>query len=202
MARALGAMSSTQTSPNSRDTSNLSNDVPTEWIQSPLRRLDLEEPGPQPDPIEDADAQCAASATRTTTAPQTRNGEDIPVTETVGASSSGEFVAGPTRRSTSPRMSPASRGPYSYGTTSQTGVAHPVHTHCYAVWHTTGQRDIRGVHVGGKHVWTHIVQSLPNAEWSPSERLRRFGSEQEAVAGYIAEARRHGAPLPPPRYFY
>ena len=69
----------------------------------------------------------------------------------------------------------------------------------YAVWSIGGAPQLCGVHVGSLRAWNWIRVRLPGQRYSfPICRLRRFPSEVAAVAGYIAEARLHGSPVPPP----
>ena len=193
------AMSSTQSSPASHGSHT--SDVPAEWLQVPLRRLDLNEPAAEPDPQEThpvhtgglASATPArASTAQTCAGPAAAQGASRPC----GAGTSSSSGPPATAAAAGPQNPVNSPAP------TQFAEPRPGNVHCYAVWRTSGQRDIRGVHIGGSLAWSQILHSLPNAEYSPMERLRRFPSEAEAVAGYAAEARRHGAPMPPPLFRY
>ena len=69
----------------------------------------------------------------------------------------------------------------------------------YAVWRHPLRSDLRGVHCGGAAAWRSLVPTLPNGAYRyvDGTRLRRFASEDLAIAGYLSEASRHGAPQPP-----
>ena len=55
---------------------------------------------------------------------------------------------------------------------------------------------------GGGEAWKALAPTLPGGRYSfaSGTRLRRFPSEQAAVAGYEAEAAKHEAPLPAPLF--
>ena len=68
----------------------------------------------------------------------------------------------------------------------------------YAVWSVAGAPQLVGIHVGSLRAWRAIAAQLPGGRYSyPACRLRRYDNEQLAFAGYLSEARRHGAPVPP-----
>ncbi len=68
----------------------------------------------------------------------------------------------------------------------------------YCVWHLRGATfDVRGVHQGTISAWHQITQHIPGGHYrSGSDRLRRYGSLQEAIDAFYGEAQRHGARLP------
>ena len=69
---------------------------------------------------------------------------------------------------------------------------------CYAVWQVQGRPELQGVHFGPS-AWAGIEERLPQSTYSykTGSRLRRFDSLAAGVAGYLDEAGRHGAPVPP-----
>ena len=69
---------------------------------------------------------------------------------------------------------------------------------CYAVWQVQGRPELQGVHFGPS-AWPGIEERLPQSTYSykTGSRLRRFDSLAAGVAGYLDEAGRHGAPVPP-----
>ena len=72
----------------------------------------------------------------------------------------------------------------------------------YAVWVHPLRPDLRGVHCGGGAAFGPLVATFPNGQYSYSSgtRFRSYPSEREAIAGYLNEAARHGAPTPPPLF--
>ena len=77
-------------------------------------------------------------------------------------------------------------------------------SHLYVVWKAPGAlSDLRGIHHGGRSAWRRIESQLPNQRYPGSAaRLRRMGTLAEATQLYLAEAPRHGAPIPPPHFFH
>lgn len=72
---------------------------------------------------------------------------------------------------------------------------------CYAIWRVPGAAWIRGIHTGGVGTWwTRIVPALPGQQYRYRDgtRLRGYESFEAAHAGYLLEADRHAAPVPPP----
>ena len=72
----------------------------------------------------------------------------------------------------------------------------------YAVWSVPGAlHEVRGLH-GGPRAWREIARSIPGGRYrSGTDHLRR--STHELVeALYLSEARKHGAPCPPPSYWW
>ena len=68
----------------------------------------------------------------------------------------------------------------------------------YAVWVSPAAPDLVGVHTGARRAWDALSGRIGGYRHFRGDRLRRLASEDEAVAGYLAEAARHGAPVPPP----
>ncbi len=68
----------------------------------------------------------------------------------------------------------------------------------YCVWRLRGATvDVRGVHQGTIVAWHRITQHIPGGRYRRgSDRLRRYGSLQEAIDAFYDEAETHGAPLP------
>ena len=85
-----------------------------------------------------------------------------------------------------PRSSPASGGAYPW----------------YAVWDVPGAlREIRGIH-GGPRAWREIARAIPGGRYrSGTDHLRRSTSELVEPL-YLGEASKHGAPCPPPSYWW
>jgi hypothetical protein len=193
-------MSSVQSSPDSH--SSQTSDLPAEWLQVPLRRLDLNEQGPEPDPQEPELGHTRGTASGSPAQAQSAGTSSGSGGSAASASGPGGAAAPSSASGSATTASAGPQGTSSSSVPTQGPQPHPGNVHSYAVWRTTGQRDIRGVHVGGNRAWQEIVHSLPNAMYAPTERLRRLPSEAEAVIGYAAEARRHGAPMPPPRFYY
>ena len=55
-----------------------------------------------------------------------------------------------------------------------------------------------GAHCGGRRAWQAIEAQVGGYCHFRGDRLRRFASEAAAIAGYLEQADRHGAPVPPP----
>lgn len=173
-------------------------------LEAQMQVLHLDEPAPEP-PIEEATSTDA----RTGRAPRARSGSGNGAASSGSASSrvaTAESLTGDGTRGVQPNGHVPSQSelPNSVTTGHQapgaTGVQHEPWS--YAVWRTAGN-DIRGVHVGGSRAWTAILQMLPGGQYDVmTSRLRRFPTEDHAVRGYLAEARRHGAPMPPRRFYH
>ncbi|CAK0850516.1 unnamed protein product [Prorocentrum cordatum] len=63
----------------------------------------------------------------------------------------------------------------------------------YAVWACPAAPDLVGVHCGARRAWGAIAGRIGGHRSFRGDRLRRVASEDEAIAGYLAEAARHGA---------
>lgn len=87
---------------------------------------------------------------------------------------------------------------------AQESAARGVEEWAYAVWRALGaSEDIVGVHAGGARAWRGIAERLPGRTYYGSgARLRRYATPALAVAAYEAEASRHGAALPPRRFYW
>ena len=72
---------------------------------------------------------------------------------------------------------------------------------CYAVWVVPGARAaVVGVHVprSGGSCWNSVRVLIPGGHYRPGlDRLRGFGSQEEAVAAFREEAGRHGVEQEP-----
>ena len=73
----------------------------------------------------------------------------------------------------------------------------------YVVWDVPGAADLRGLH-GGPSSWANLARQIPGGKYRTGrDHLRRAkeGFEQ-ALEVYQNEAARHGAPLPPPVFWW
>ncbi|CAK0890053.1 unnamed protein product, partial [Prorocentrum cordatum] len=57
----------------------------------------------------------------------------------------------------------------------------------YAVWASPAAPDLVGVHCGARRAWDAIAGRIGGYRSFRGDRLRRFASEDEATAGYLAE---------------
>ena len=140
-------MSSVQSSPDSQGSQT--SDLPAEWLQVPLRRLDLNEPGPEPDPQEPELGHTRGTASGSPAQAQSAGTSSGSGGSAASASGPGGAAA---PSSASGSATGAFAGPQSASNASpptQLPQPLPGNVHPLAVWRTAGQRDIRGVHVGG-----------------------------------------------------
>ena len=72
----------------------------------------------------------------------------------------------------------------------------------YAVWYVRGDAAAAGLWSGQHpHCWNAILRRCPGGQYTPGPvRLRRYPTLAAAREGYLQEARRHGAPVPPPEH--
>jgi hypothetical protein len=68
----------------------------------------------------------------------------------------------------------------------------------YAVWRVPGALyPVVGLHAGDISAWSRIVGAIPGGRYrSGRDRLRRYGTEEQAIDGFYAEAPGHQVELP------
>ncbi len=73
----------------------------------------------------------------------------------------------------------------------------------YVVWRVGGCRsEVRGIHRGTIEAWRDLAREFPAGRYMRGYKLRRFGTEQEAIDAYYLEAVRHNSPIPPNYYVH
>ena len=99
-----------------------------------------------------------------------------------------------------PEGQPAAEPPTAAERQPSRGTARPaaLDLRAYAVWRVPGRPDAVGVWFGPHpECWAAIEAACPNGRYQGGVRLRRFNTLPEARAGYLREAARHQAPVPP-----
>ncbi|CAK0881525.1 unnamed protein product [Prorocentrum cordatum] len=105
-----------------------------------------------------------------------------------GAPASPAPGAGPATRDVGTQTEPEEPAPRSApAAPTRAPRAARVEAWAYAVWASPAAQDLVGVHCGARRAWDAIAGRTGGYRYFRSDRFRRFASEDEAVAGYLAE---------------